>query len=211
MPIPVLGQIHPVSFLLPVAAGIVRFPRLNRAMRILAVLCIAACINIAAQYYLGSLGVKNYFISDYYSVVEVSLLCAVFCFSTVSGGTRRVLTAMVLLYVAFWVVDMVWFYNPAQINSVMAIVSRFFLVVMSLVTLQTAMRDEASHITGRPVFWVVIGVLLYASGTMVVFAVSNELLNLGPPYFDIAWHVNWSLLIIANLAYTRGMLCKSQT
>lgn len=208
---PVLAYIHLASYVVPATVGVARLSHLGKAVRILTVLCILACVNIAAQFYLASLRLTNYFVSDFYSVVEVSLLCAVFCFSTASRGTRRVLTAMVLLYVAFWVVDMVWFYNPAQINSVMAIVSRFFLVVMSLVTLQTAMRDEASHITGRPVFWVVIGVLLYASGTMVVFAVSNELLNLDPPYFDIAWHVNWSLLIIANLAYTRGMLCKSQT
>ena len=202
---------HLASYVVPATVGVARLSHLSKPVRILTVLCILACVNIAAQFYLASLRLTNYFISDFYSVVEVSLLCTVFCFSIVSRGTRRVLTAMAVLYVAFWVVDMVWFHNPAQIDSVMAIVSRFFLVVMSLVTLQTAMRDEASHITGRPVFWVVIGVLLYSSGTMVVFAVSNELLNLDPSYFDIAWHVNWSLLIIANLAYTRGMLCKSQT
>jgi hypothetical protein len=106
---------------------------------------------------------------------------------------------------------MIWFYDPDHIDSAMAIVSRILLIVMSLVTLQAAMRDEQSHLTARPIFWVVIGVILYSSGTMLVFGLSNQLLKLGETYFIVAWHVNWSLLIIANLAYTRGMLCKSQT
>jgi hypothetical protein len=78
------------------------------------------------------------------------------------------------------------------------------------VTLHAAVKDEKSHLLERPVFWVAMGVLLYASGTLLVLGLSNHLLQLGKPYFDVAWHINWSLLIIANLLYTKGMLCKSQ-
>lgn len=210
MAIPVFGQIHAVSFLIPAAAGIKRFSKLSRAMRLLTVLCVLACIDIAVQLLVAWGGMKNYFLSDYYRVIEVCLLCVVFYLSTVSKGTRIVLRVLGILFVVIWVLDMVFFRDPDHINSGMAMISRTFLIVMALVTLQSAIKDERSHLLERPVFWVVMGVVLYSSGTLLVVGLSNQLLDLGVPYFVVAWHINWSLLIIANLLYTKGMLCKSQ-
>lgn len=210
MPIPVFGHVHFASYFIPAAAGIKRFSVLGRAMRTLTALCVLACVNIAAQYILGLLNVKNYFITEYYSVLEVSLLCAVFYFSIAFRGARRVLKTLGVMFVGIWAADRVWLYDADHINSGMAIVSRIFLILMSLVTLQAAMKDERSHLTERPVFWVVIGAILYSAGTLVVVGLSNQLLQLGESYFVAAWHINWALLITANLFYTKGMLCKSQ-
>jgi hypothetical protein len=210
MAIPVLGQIHFIGYVVPATAGIIRFPRLSRAMRILTLLCVLACIDIAAQYLVALWGMKNYFLSDYYRVIEVSLLCVVFYLSSVSKGTRIVLRVLGILFVVIWVLDMIFFRDPDRINSGMAMISRTFLIVMALVTLQSAIKDEKSHLLERPVFWVVMGVVLYSAGTLLVVGLSNQLLELGVPYFVVAWHINWSLLIIANLLYTKGMLCKSQ-
>jgi len=210
MAIPVFGQIHAVSFLIPAAAGIKRFSKLSRAMRLLTILCVLACIDIAVQLLVAFGGMKNYFLSDYYRVIEVTLLCVVFYLSSVSKGTRIVLRALGILFVVIWIVDMFYFHDPHRMNSTMAMTSRTFLIVMSLVTLQSAIEDERSHLLERPVFWVVMGVVLYSAGTLLVVGLSNQLLALGKVYFDVAWHINWSLLIIANLLYTKGMLCKSQ-
>jgi hypothetical protein len=210
MTIPTLAYIHLASYLVPATAGLLRFSRLKKAMRTLAVLCVFACVNIAAQYVLGVLRIKNYFISDYFRIVETSLLCAVFNFSVEGKGVQNVLRALGILFVVIWVVDMIWLNNPGHLNSGMAMFSRTLLIIMSLVTLQAGMRDERSRLVERPVFWVVMAVVLYSSGTMLVLGLSNQLLELGKPYFDVAWHINWSLLIIANLFYTKGMLCKSQ-
>ena len=210
MSIPILGQIHVLSFLVPATAGITRFAKTNRAMRILAVLCIFACLDVGGQMFLGMRNVKNYFISDYYTVVETSLLCAVFYFSVTPKGVRNVLRILGIAFFLIWAADRIWFNNPDQIDSGMAMISRTFVLVMSLITLQATMRDERSRLVERPVFWVVMAVVLYSSGTMLVLGLSNQLLELGKPYFDVAWHINWSLLIIANLFYTKGMLCKSR-
>ena len=210
MAIPVLGQIHFIGYVVPATAGIIRFPRLSRAMRILTLLCVLACIDIAAQYLVALWGMKNYFLSDYYRVIEVSLLYAVFHFSLTLKRPRIVLRALGILFIVIWIVDMFYFHDPHRMNSTMAMISRTFLIVMALVTLQSAIRDEKSRLVERPVFWVVMGVVLYSSGTLLVVGLSNQLLALGKVYFDVAWHINWSLLIIANLLYTKGMLCKSQ-
>lgn len=210
MPNPIFGYVHLVSYSVPAIVGIKKFSALSKAIRVLTVLCILACINIATQYLLGLLRVRNYFITDYYSVLEVSLLSTVFYFSVGPRGVRHVLMALGVFYALIWVVDMIWLRDPNYINSGLAIISRTFLIVMCLITLQAALQDERSHLRERPVFWVVIGVILYSAGTLVVVGLSNQLLRLGESYFVAAWHVNWALLIIANLFYMMGMLCKSQ-
>ena len=105
---------------------------------------------------------------------------------------------------------MIWFNNPNHIDSGMAMISRTFVIAVSLITLQATLKDERSRLVERPVFWVAMGAILYSSGTLLVVGLSNQLLQLGKTYFDVAWHINWTLLIIANLFYTKGILCKSQ-
>jgi succinate dehydrogenase hydrophobic anchor subunit len=210
MNIPVFGQIHAVSFLVPVITGIIRFSKLRPAMRVLTVLCILACIDIAAQLLVGFWGMKNYFVSDCYRLIEVSLFCTVFFLSLASRRPRMTLGALGILFALFWTVYMSWFYDRAHINSILAMVSRVFLLVLSLVTLQALQEDEKTRLVDRPVFWVAAGVAVYACGTLLLLGLSNQLLKLGLPYFVFAWHINWFLLIVANLLYTKGLLCKSQ-
>jgi hypothetical protein len=210
MAIPVFGQIHLASFLIPACVGVTKFATLNKAMRILAVLCLLACVDVTLQVFLSMKYVTNYFISDYYRVIETSLLCAVFYFSAASKRVKNVLRVLGILFVMIWVADMLWFNKPDHINSGMAMISRTFVLVMSLITLQATLKDERPHLLGRPVIWIAMGVVLYVCGTMLVLGLSNKLLELGKTYFDVAWHINWTLLIIMNLFYTKGMLCRSE-
>jgi hypothetical protein len=208
MAIPVFGQIHLASFLIPASVGVAKFATLNKAMRILAVMCLVACLDVALQVFLSMKYVKNYFISDYYRLIETSFLCAVFYFAVASRKVRNVLRGFGILFVVIWIVDMNWFNNPDHMNSGMAMISRVFVLGMSLITLQTTMKDERPHLVQRPVFWIALGAILYSTGTLLIVGLSNQLLQLGPTYFIVAWHVNWSLLIIVNLFYAKGMLCK---
>ena len=210
MTIPVLGQIYALSLFVPATVGVTRFARLSRAMQILAVLCVLSGLDVAAQLFLGLKNVKNYFISDYYRAVETSLLCAVFYYSVAPKKVRSVLRGLGILFVVIWGADMIWFNNPDQYKSGMAMISRTVVLVMSLITLQATLKDEQSHLVELPVFWIAMGAVLYSSGTLLVVGLSNQLLQLGKTYFDVAWRINWSLLIIANLFYTKGMLCKPQ-
>jgi hypothetical protein len=210
MAIPVFGKLYALSIFIPAIIGVMRYGRLGRAMRILSVLCVLAGIDVGVQLFLGLNHVKNYFISDYYRVVETSILCAVFYFSIAPKRGRTLLMGLGVLFVAIWVADMIWFNNSEHMNSGMAMISRMFVLVMSLITFQQTLKDERRHLVERPVFWVAMGAILYSCGTLLVVGLSNQLLQIGKTIFDVAWHINWSLLIIANLFYTKGILCKSE-
>jgi hypothetical protein len=210
MPIPIYGQIHAVSYLFPVTAGLARISRLNRAMRTLTVLSILACVNIALEYFLAVLLGNNLVLTHIYVVIECSLLCAVFYMSVPLATTRNTILMLGGSFVVFWIANIAFFFNPNEIDSTAQMVVRIVLIIMSAVTLQAVMRDESSSLVTRPVFWVAISVILYSAGTLIVVGLSNQLLALGIGYFDAAWDINWTFIIIANTCYAKGLLCKSQ-
>lgn len=210
MPIPVLAQVSAASNLLPAVVGVRRLRVLDRSMKILTLLCILSCLEIVGEYILGMLRSANYFLSDYYRVIEVSLLCAVFYYATNPKQSRWVLLLFGSVFAVVWGVDLIFFGDPARLNSLMSVIARCFLMGMSAMVIWMQIKDERSTILERSEFWAAAAVILYSSGTMAVLGLGNFLLHLGRPYFVAAWHINWILFIVANVFYTKGMLCKPQ-
>jgi hypothetical protein len=210
VPYPVFGQICVATFLVPAAVGIIRFRNLGKATRILAILSFAACLQIVGGEIASWITKSNYLVTDIYRGVEAFLLCAFFYYCVEEDRRRRLLKGMGFVFAFVWIMDLIFLRTPGQINSNLAIVSRLFLIAMSSVALSTLLDDDSKDPIIKPVFWAAAGVVLYSAGTLVTLALSNYLLKLGMPYFEAGWRVNWTLLILSNLLYTKAMMCNYQ-
>ncbi|MCX6143174.1 MAG: hypothetical protein NTZ35_08140 [Ignavibacteriales bacterium] len=208
MSIPLYCKIHYVSFLIPTVTGFTRFSSLTKAMRILTVLCFFSCFDVVTQYLVSLWLGNNLFLSHFYIVLELGMICAVFYFSIMPQRTRNTLLTIGGMFVVFWAADLIFYFNPKEINTLTQMVQRMLLIVMSMITLQALMRDETSSLVERPVFWVAISVVLYATATLMAVGLGNQLLALGQTYFDVAWNINWTFIIITNLLYTKALMCK---
>jgi hypothetical protein len=206
---PILAYVHLLSYPLPVIAGVAKYARLHKAMKAMTILTALACLSIGTEFVLASYKMRNYIVSDYFRVIEVGMLCLVFQMSVADARTRIILRSLGGVFVSIWAADMV-LHNAAQIDNVMELISRIFVLVMSLITLQLAMKDESSPLVQRSIFWVALGAAVYSSGTLMLLGLSNYLLQLGTSHFLAAWHVNWTFLIVANLLYMKGILCNPQ-
>jgi hypothetical protein len=206
-----LAHISAASNLIPAAVGIIKFRRLERGMQFLALLCVLACVQLVAENVVALIFTNNYFLVDYYTIVEFSLLAAVFYFSIDSKFSRQMIAVLFSAFFIYWSINMVQRPDPQEINTKLAMVSRVFLIAVSLVGFQYSLKEGSSVMSKMPIFWVSFAVVLYSAGTLIVFGLSNQLLKLGRPYFDIAWHINWGLLIVVNLMYSKGMICRPAT
>ncbi len=210
MPLPIFGDVAIASNIIPAIVGAGRFRSLHKSMKVLTLLCILACLQEGGEIVLAVIRHTNYFLSDYYRVIEVSMLCAVFYYSVDSKQGRWRLSVLGIVFAVAWGVDLALFSDPNRINSLMSMVARSFMMVMAAIALWTQLKDEQNPILEQSVFWVAASVILYSAGTMVVLGLSNVLMQLGRPYFLAAWHINWVLLITANILYTKGILCKAR-
>jgi hypothetical protein len=153
---------------------------------------------------------NNLFLSHFYIVLEFLLLSGVFYWSVPLKSTRSILLLAGAAFICFWAAELLFFFNPEKIDTVTQMVERILLIVMSIITLQAVMKDEGSSLVERPVFWAAMSVILYSAGTLMAVGLGNQLMALGRDYFVFAWDINWTLIIIANILYAKGMLCKSQ-
>ena len=210
MSIPALGYIYLVASLVPVSVGLFRFRSIARPMKILTLLCVLSVVTAVTEFVMGQLKINNRFIANNYVPLEVLLITLIYFLSTRTSKYRKILVGSFILFVVVWITDKVFFDIPNQTNSEMALVSRLFLFYLSLLMISAASRDVTTRLSDKPIFWVAAGVILYSTGTFIGAGLGTRLLNLNVSFFVIAWHINWSLLIVANLLYTKALLCKSQ-
>jgi hypothetical protein len=209
MPVPFLAYICFWTYLIPVVIGLIRFRKLTFPMRILFVLCVLAFVEISITWYVAHMKIKNYFIDDFYMVVEVLFIYAVYYVSAVPCKNKLIIATLGVLFFLIWLATMVVAYNPDQIGGGISIIERVFLIAGSLITLQSLMADSSSKLVEKSLFWMVVAVLLNATGTLVMVGLSDSLLKTNYWLLYVAYHINWSLDIAANVLYSKALLCKS--
>jgi len=208
MQAPLISYVAMGSSLLPAAAGCLRYRRLSLAMKLFLGYCSIAFAQIAGEYWLAIHRTPNAFLANFGLGTEPFLFCAVYAVALGSGMPRRLVILAGLMYGLFWVPDRIFFeVSSTQLHEAAGIVSRMAIVVMSAVTLHNTARRTATLLSDEPLFWVTTASLLAAAGEAFVIGAGNELLALGMQYFQAAWELNWSLLILSNLLFLRGFLC----
>jgi len=210
MKLPIMGHIAVWSTVIPAVVGVWRFGRLDKAMKYFAAFCVVSVVNVFLEVLLGRLGIRNYFVSDLYFLVAVPFFGIVYHFSIKARVARNVLKLCTALFVLVWLIQKAAFWDPNQLSSTLAMVTALFLVIMSIVTLNTFLKSSSSRLTGEPIFWVLTGTIVYYSGTFVVMGLGNELLKISLSMFETGWYINWILIVVSMLMYTKGFLCKSQ-
>ncbi len=198
------------SSFVTVIVGLTRYKILDRGGRALVILAAANCCQIMASYTLSVMKIRNLELLNDYRPVELVMIAIVFVFMVESKLVRRLLIFCSIGYVVIWIADKIYLDDPTQLNSRMAMLSRITAIIMSIAVLYSGGQTSSGFFTKRPLFWVGTAVLLYSSGTLLVLGLSNQLINLELETFIQAWQINWILLIMANLMYVKGLLCKPQ-
>lgn len=211
MSIPLLGYICFGFSFVPTIVGLFRYRKMSTPMRLLTALCVLAVADGLTSFILGRMKIDNQLIANVFVPIELTLITSIYYFSTVAGRPKRVLLGSASVFVVMWLVDVTFFEPLMEMNSTMAAISRLFLIAQSFVILTAISTESSVKLGKKAVFWVASGVILYSTGTFIVTALGARLLEINISLFDLAWHINWLLLIVANLFYTKGMLCEYQT
>ncbi|NSL86969.1 hypothetical protein ECE50_009020 [Chitinophaga sp. Mgbs1] len=140
--------------------------------------------------------INNLFLTHYWTITELPLWGFFFLtlFRDHSRRQRLVITGMIT-GVAFAIINMIFIQPPAAFNSnartVAALIEIFFCLLYFL-------KYPDTEDTGG--FWIVAALLVYNASNMLLFMLSNYLLQLPDKRnFMIAWSVNNILLIVLCL------------
>ncbi|HTX18293.1 MAG TPA: hypothetical protein VMG34_06510 [Bacteroidota bacterium] len=212
MQAPLISYVAMGSSLVPVAIGYFRFRRLSFAMKLFLGYCIVASAQIAGEYWLALHHMPNAFLANLGLGLEPFYFCIVYAVALGDGSPRRLVLLAGLCYGLFWVPERILHEIPSpQIDETVGIVSRIAIVAMSAIALHNTARRTTTLLTDEPLFWVTTANLVAATGVVFVIVEGNELLQMGMHYFQAAWELNWSLLMLSNLLYSRGFFCKTSS
>lgn len=205
-----MAHIAAASSFVPSIVGLMRYNRLNSAMRLFTVFSVIGVVHIIIEFILGRLEIRNYFLLDIYHIVEVLFMTMIYHVSIPSPSVRKVLKIGAALFITIWFVDKLVFTKPDELNNTLAMITAVFLVVMSIIVLNVYLKTVANKLTEEPLFWILTGTIIYSAGSFAVMGLSNELLKLGVSYFVVGWHINWILFLVSMLMFAKGLLCNSQ-
>lgn len=195
--------------LLPAAVGVSRFSGQKPAMKVYTLLCVLSSLEIAVEFALVFFHQNGIFVSNIALGIESVLMMIVYAIALDVRSVRRTMLVMGACFVCIWVPGIIFIQAPGQFNQAMALATRIFILVPSVIALYVVARRTAVSLTDEPLFWITSGNILYSSGLIFILAVSSDLLALSPPYFTAAWNLNWSLMIVADVLFTKGLLCRT--
>jgi len=206
--IPTFALVAIGSYFIPSGVGIARFKTCSLNIKLVIVFCCFMCSEVVVELFLSLNHINNIFLSNLSFLVEPAFLSVIYIFSVEKKRTRNLLGGLAVLFVVVWLIDKMLYENPQELNNPMAAASRIFIIAISIFVLHSIMKNTDRSLVDDPIFWISTGWIIYSAGVFLVFGLSEELMKAGLQYFVAAWYINWTLLILSNLMFTKGLLCK---
>jgi hypothetical protein len=191
-----------------VLLGGFRYRSLPHPLRILEWFLVVTLGVVVMEFMLALFHVHNLWLSHFYTLIELMFIVLLYSLWIKQKRTRSVLLVSFLVFVVFWIVSKFTF-EPFSINDGwMGTFSKVLQITFSALLLVEIVKENEIAWMNDMRLWVVTGIVVYASGTFFLFALFNRMLQISPDRLRLIWSLNWILMIISNLLFARGFLCK---
>jgi hypothetical protein len=166
------------SVALPLVIGLVRFNRLQIIQRyILALVVFSILVELAAVLLGRLLHLRNLPLLHVFSAVQFTLLWLVFAKRLIPPFSKRFFWGILTAFWFFAIICAIWIdgiYNfNAHARSFGAILIIFFCLCYFY---QRLRKLDLENLEADPLFWVATGSLIYFSGSLMLFIISNYIL-----------------------------------
>jgi hypothetical protein len=204
---PVLFYISQLIVILTAMVGGFRYRNLPRPLKILEWLTIVSLVEVGVQRILGSHHINNLWTVHLFTLFE--FICVVLIYSAWMKERRNQVMLVVCLsaFILFWIVSKFTFEPFSRLDGWTSAISKILQITLSIFILVDVIKESELVWTRDSRFWVGAGIIIYAAGSIFIFALFNKMLEISVDRLMMVWHINWSLMIISNLFYARSFLC----
>jgi len=208
MKAPVLFYIYLLVQSVTAMVGGFRYRNLPRPLRILEWMIIISTVGVIAELIFASLHIHNLWMSHFYTLIE--LVCVtLICSSWMKQRRNRLLVLLCLsMFIFLWIISKFTFEPFSLLDGWTSAISKILQITFSGFILVDVVKESDIVWTDDPRLWIAGGVIIYAAGTLFWFALFNKMLQNSPERLMQVYSLNWILMIISNLLYARGFLCK---
>ncbi len=202
------------SSILPIAVAAGRYRHLSMPVRIIvAWLLFSLATEIAVTDIITSvLRLPNIVYYNFYTLFEFSFLALFFYRATGQRWLQKSLIALSPLFLAFCFYDMAVLEGWHVLNALSLGLSSLLMLVLILVLLFETSHDlSLTFMEESPLFWILIGLLLYFAGTFFLYIFVNQMITADLQAASRLWVLNTFSLLVRNILFTVGILRTSRS
>ena len=208
MNFPVLFYISLLVVIVTVLVGGVHYKYLSRPLRILEWLIVINILEVGVQWILISLHVHNLWTMHYFTIIELAFIVLMYSSWIKQRYSRLILFFVLAGFSILWIVSKFTFEPLSIADDGTATISKILQIIFSTYLLLIVVKESNIIWTDDPRLWIAAGVIIYSAGTLFWVAFFNKMLEVSPKRLLQSLSYNWILMIISNLFYMRGFLCK---
>jgi hypothetical protein len=160
--------------------------------------------------YLALNHINNLWLLHILTILEYSFLIYIFSFWQKNPILKKILHLSIPLFTVLGIAIMLLGENIRYFNSVTRPIASLALVAAAGYALFELNKETYDSVFRQPRFWIGAAVMLYFSGTLVLFSLGNLLLGTSLQWMKTVFNVNVIMNIVANAMYIGGFLCQVQ-
>ena len=206
-----LGIIVPASVVIPLAIAIARFKLIGRALKTIFIYLLVAGVTNAIAAILAFTHRNNLPVLHIYTIIELTLFVLFFSQAIDNRPIKQWAIPTILIFTSLCIINFSFIQSIYSFNSYTRPLEAIILIGFSVFYfyLQTA-RETMGRWYDQPETWIVIGILLYFSSSLVQFSFSNIVSNKGSADIKrLIWNIHATLVLIMYLLFAVGFVkCK---
>jgi hypothetical protein len=207
MTLPVIGYVELVSNIAPLGAGLFRFRAMGREMTLFFILLLAGFVTEIVTLIMGRHGMNNWWVLQYYHLLEFLLLATVLASWQKRAPVKRILWAAIVVFPWFWAVAKWTTIEPLWVtDNITHSVSSVIILIVAVYSLLQMVKETDLSLTKESRFWILAGVVLYFSGSLMLFVLFEEISAF--PWVDALtpFMIHWELNTVVNILFMIGYL-----
>lgn len=204
-------QLITCTVCLPIVAGLLNFRHLAKDCRILFYFILLSALSNVVSAILAHQRVNNLYLYHFYTIAEY-LVLSVFYYNKFTGWplAQKAILVVCVLFTLLCLLNPLFFQNLSQFDSYTSSLEAIFVIIMSIALI----NKESELLTlqpwkDNPVNWFNTGLLLYFSGSMFLFLLSNYIVEASRTIQVVAWSTHATFVFFMYILFTIGFIkCK---
>jgi hypothetical protein len=120
---------------------------------------------------------------------------------------KRLIAVIAILFVIIWCLSKFTFEPFDQIGSFTSGIAKLIEIAFAIWILFDVLKDPKASPKIEPRIWAASAVIIYAAGSLLLFALFYTMLRESHQLFKTVWPINWLLMDISFLLYARAIWC----
>jgi hypothetical protein len=175
----------------PLVLSLIHYKKNTKAFKVLSLQLIFAFVSTMVAMILSNKHINNLPLLHIYTMVEFAFI-AVYFYLVHDGFMRKgMLITLICLFVALGILNASLYTGWYRFNTLPRSVESFIVIALCISSYYRMLTQlKANRIYKDPVFWINTGFLIYFSGALFLFMMSNYILPLNHRLNILVWTIH---------------------